>query len=65
MSRMMAKRAKPEEIIANLREAEALIEGWRIHYNTYRPHPSFGYKPPALVTVLPASFIPPYRGRAA
>ena len=52
----MAKRAKPEEIIAKLREAEvrlsqgesvgkaakALIEGWRIHYNTYRPHSSLG-----------------------
>ena len=45
--------------------AKALIEGWRIHYNTYRPHSSLRYKPPAPVTVLPASFIPPYRGRAA
>ena len=53
------------EIFYDLREAKALIEGWRIHYNTYRPHSSLGYKPPAPVTVLPASFIPPYRGRAA
>ena len=61
----MAKRAKPEEIIAKLGEAKALIEGWEIHYKTYRPHSSLGYKPSAPVTVLPASFIPPYRGRAA
>ena len=53
------------EIFYNLREAKALIEGWRIHYNTYRPHSSLVYKPPAPVTVLPASFIPPYRRRAA
>jgi len=53
------------EIFYDLREAKALIEGWRIHYNIHRPHSSLGYKPPAPVTVLPASFIPPYRGRAA
>jgi putative transposase len=53
------------EIFYDLREAKALIEGWRIHYNTYRPHSSLAYKPPAPVTVLPASFIPPYRRRAA
>ncbi|MDA8603879.1 transposase, partial [Alphaproteobacteria bacterium] len=53
------------EIFYDLREAKVLIEGWRIHYNTYRPHSSLRYMPPAPVTVLPASFIPPYRGRAA
>ena len=53
------------EIFSDLREAKALIEGWWIHYNIYRPHSSLGYKPPAPVTVLPASFIPPYRRRAA
>ena len=30
------------EIFYDLREAKALIEGWRIHYNTYRPHSSLG-----------------------
>ena len=24
-----------------------MIEGWRQHYNTVRPHSSLGYKPPA------------------
>ena len=28
------------EIFYDLREAKVLIEGWRIHYNTYRPHSS-------------------------
>ena len=53
------------EIFYDLREAKALIEGWRVHYNTYRPHSSLGYKPPTPVTVLPTSFIPPYKRRAA
>jgi len=30
------------EIFYDLREAKALIEGWRIHDNTYRPHSSLG-----------------------
>jgi len=35
------------EIFYTLREAKVLIERWRIHYNTVRPHSSLGYKPPA------------------
>ncbi|MEM9740867.1 MAG: transposase, partial [Pseudomonadota bacterium] len=53
------------EIFYTMREAEALIEGWRLHYNTARPHSSLGYRPPAPETILPAAFIPPYRGRVA
>ena len=45
------------EIFYDLREAKALIEDWRIHYNIYRPHSSLGYKPQATVTAVPASFI--------
>ena len=30
-----------------LREAQIVIESWRRHYNTIRPHASIGYKPPA------------------
>ena len=48
------------EIFYDLREAKALIEGWRYHYNTARPHSSLGYKPPAPEAILPAAFIPPY-----
>ena len=35
------------EIFYSLREAQVVIEGWRKHYNTVRPHGSIGYKPPA------------------
>jgi hypothetical protein len=36
-----------------LDEAQALIEQWRIHFNTQRPHQSLGKKPPAPGTWLP------------
>ena len=48
------------EIFFDLREAKILIEAWRHHYNTARPHSSLGYKPPAPKAVLPAAFMPPY-----
>jgi transposase InsO family protein len=35
------------EIFYTLREAQVLIERWRVHYNTIRPHGSLGYRPPA------------------
>ncbi len=35
------------EIFTSLREAQVIIESWRRHYNTMRPHGSIGYKPPA------------------
>lgn len=35
------------EIFYSLAEARVVIEGWRQHYNTVRPHSSLGYKPPA------------------
>ena len=46
-------------------EAQVLIENWRLFYNTARPHSSLGYKPPAPRTILPATFMPPYRLEAA
>ncbi len=33
------------EIFYSLREAQIVIESWRIHYNTKRPHASLGYRP--------------------
>jgi transposase InsO family protein len=36
------------EIFYSLKEARIVIESWRHHYNTVRPHESWGYKPPAL-----------------
>jgi putative transposase len=35
------------EIFCSLREAEVLIEAWRRHYNTRRPHSALGYRSPA------------------
>ena len=42
------------EIFYTLREAEIVIESWRRHYNTIRPHASLGYKPPAPQVFVPA-----------
>jgi putative transposase len=35
------------EIFYSLAEAKIVIESWRRHYNTRRPHSSLGYRPPA------------------
>jgi len=35
------------EIFYSLKEAEILIEQWRVEYNTIRPHSALGYRPPA------------------
>ncbi len=40
------------EIFYTLREAQVIIEWWRQEYNTFRPHSSLGYLPPAPETVL-------------
>ena len=40
------------EIFYSLKEAQVLIEMWRKHYNTIRPHSSLGYRPPVPATVL-------------
>lgn len=31
-----------------------MIESWRRHYNTVRPHGSLGYRPPAPEVFMPA-----------
>ncbi|WP_454280858.1 IS3 family transposase [Sphingomonas sp. Marseille-Q8236] len=41
------------EIFYSLAEARVLIEAWRRHYNTVRPHSSLGYRPPAPEAVTP------------
>jgi transposase InsO family protein len=35
------------EIFYTLKEAQVLIERWRVEYNTVRPHSSLNYRPPA------------------
>lgn len=42
------------EIFYSLREAQIIIESWRRHYNTVRPHGSINYKPPAPDVFVPA-----------
>ncbi|WP_298852902.1 IS3 family transposase [uncultured Ruegeria sp.] len=41
------------EVFYSLREAQILIEKWRKHYNTKRPHSALGYRPPAPETIIP------------
>ena len=40
------------EIFYSLREAQIIIEEWRRHYNTKRPHSALGYRPPAPETII-------------
>ena len=41
------------EIFYSLKEGQIVIEQWRKHYNTIRPHLSLGYRPPAPQTMNP------------
>jgi putative transposase len=48
------------EISYTLEEAQIVIEGWRRHYNTVRPHGALGYRPP-----VPEVFVPAMAARPA
>ena len=41
------------ELFTTMREAQVLIEEWRVEYNQIRPHSALKYRPPAPVAVLP------------
>ena len=41
------------EIFCSLKEAQIIIESWRNHYNTKRPHSALGYRPPAPLAIAP------------
>jgi transposase InsO family protein len=41
------------EIFYSLKEAQTVIEQWRVEYNTSRPHSAPGYRPP-----VPAAYSP-------
>jgi putative transposase len=41
------------EIFYSLKEAQVVIEKWRVLYNTLRPHSALGYRPPAPVACSP------------
>lgn len=46
------------EIFYSLREAQILIEQWRKHYNTKRPHSALGYRSPAPEAIVPVETRP-------
>ena len=46
------------EIFYSLREAQIIIEEWRKHYNTKRPHSALGYRPPAPEAKIPMDYRP-------
>ncbi len=46
------------EIFYTLKEAQIVIEQWRKHYNTVRPHSALGYRPPAPEVVVPLDLRP-------
>jgi hypothetical protein len=41
------------EIFYSLPEAQSIIERWRNHYNTKRPHSALAYRPPAPEAIVP------------
>ena len=41
------------EIFYSLKEAQVVIEQWRVQYNEVRPHSSLGYRAPAPKAILP------------
>ena len=41
------------EIFYSLRDAQIIIESWRKHYNTKRPHSALGYRPPPPDAIIP------------
>src|ERR1700693_5963377 len=43
------------EIFYSLKEAQIVIEKWRVEYNTRRPHSALGYRPPAPVAWIAAA----------
>ena len=47
------------EVFNTLAEAKVLIEQWRRHYNTVRPHSSLDYRPPAPEVVVSGTPMPP------
>jgi hypothetical protein len=45
--------------IHTLAEAKVLIEPWRVHDNTIRPHSSLRYRPPAPEVIVSGMAMPP------
>ena len=41
------------EVFYTLKEAKIIIEEWRKHYNTKKPHSALGYSPTVAETIVP------------
>jgi putative transposase len=41
------------EVFIAFREAQILIDRWRCHYDTVRPHSALGCRPPAPKSIVP------------
>lgn len=52
---MPKKRYNAEDIIHKLREAHELIDKWRVHYNTIRPHSATVTDPMQLKLCFPVN----------
>ena len=52
---MRKSRFTEVRIIGMIKEQEAqiIIESWRKHYNTKRPHSALGHRPPAPEAIIP------------
>ena len=66
----LANELLEREAFDTLHEAKVLIERWRVHYNTVRPHSSLGYRPPAPESWLldepgSAALRPPHLARCS
>ena len=46
------------EVFYTLKEAQIIIEQWRRHYNTKRPHSAPGYRLPAPEAIIPIDRMP-------
>ena len=53
------------EIFYSLKEAQVVIEQWRVQYNTVRPHSALGYRPPAPGAYSPFLLLKPVSGPQA
>jgi len=51
-NRRMREELLNGEIFYSIKEAQVMIEMWRRHYNTVRPHSALGYRPPAPESVI-------------
>ena len=52
LQRSVQGRTAEREVFYSLKEAQIIIESWRTHYNTKRPHSALGYRPPAPEAIV-------------